>query len=84
MGLCGKVEGLNRVHLNFEENQEFDAFWEWGMGNWEWKKESFCKYEMLPNFFTHNNAFVKIKNADELCTIALSTPSLGLPTSTFP
>ncbi|NEP47248.1 MAG: hypothetical protein F6K35_51925, partial [Okeania sp. SIO2H7] len=23
------------VHLNFEENQEFNAFWEWGIGNWE-------------------------------------------------
>ncbi|NEP39263.1 MAG: DUF4058 family protein [Okeania sp. SIO2H7] len=36
------------VHLNFEENQEFKAFWEWGIGNWEWEKECFCKYEMLP------------------------------------
>ncbi|NEP42873.1 MAG: hypothetical protein F6K35_28065, partial [Okeania sp. SIO2H7] len=24
-----------RVHLNFEENQEFNAFWEWGIGNGE-------------------------------------------------
>ena len=25
-----------RVHLSFEESQEFNAFWEWGMGNGEW------------------------------------------------
>ncbi len=25
-------------HVNFEENQNINAFWEWGIGNWEWKE----------------------------------------------
>ncbi len=35
-----------RVHLSFEESQNLSAFWEWGMGNGEWERKSFCKIEM--------------------------------------
>ena len=45
-GLVNPV--IIRVHPNFEENQEFDAFWEWGIGNGELARESFYKYGMLP------------------------------------
>ncbi len=40
------------VHCNFEENQKLTAFWEWGIGNGELERKSFCKYEMLPMYLS--------------------------------
>ncbi len=37
-----------RVHCNFEANQNINAFWEWGIGNGELQRKSFCKDSMLP------------------------------------
>ena len=37
-----------RVHLNFEANQNINAFWEWGIVQGELQRKSFCKDSMLP------------------------------------
>jgi len=35
------------VHFNVEENQEFNAFWEWGIGNREWEWLQFRSFSFL-------------------------------------
>ncbi len=37
------------MYLNFEENQQLTAFWEWGIGNGELARKPFYKIEMLPS-----------------------------------
>ncbi len=42
------TNSLEWVHCNFEANQNINAFWEWGIGNGELQRKSFCKDSMLP------------------------------------